>query len=275
MTAGTTLALLAVGGCGWGHAVPDSLQADAGASMACGEAPPVPELAALHAAEQALVAAPHDPGTSLDVINPDRGVCAIRGGAGLFFARIDFKSRAACQSSCSSFSNPNRTCTWKEEALGGDPQQACRVVAGTGATLSALAAATAAQCQAACDGFQSDAYRSCDWGTERFRHPARGTECRILDGAGIDVLVPIRFSSQADCQSACDAHAADAYRRCLYGNVALQTPDPATRCELLGGAGKVLAPVFYGSQSDCSARCASFASTNPNRACYYGTTRLP
>ena len=254
----------------------DPAVADDPGPMACGDAGVFdPRLAALHQAEQALATAPHDPATSLDVVNPDRGVCAIRGGGGLFFARVDVHSRFECQASCASFPNANRTCTWKGIVFQGDPQLACLVVSGAGLTLSALTAATASQCATACNAFQSDAYRSCDWGTERFFHPPRGSECRILNGAGVNALIPIRFGSQADCQAACDARASDPYRRCLYGNLALKAPDPAARCELLGGAGAVLAPVFYASQSDCIARCAGVTTTHPNRVCYYGATRLP
>ena len=245
---------------------------DAGASTIpwAGSDPP---LTALHAAEQAL--APHDPSRSLDVVNPDRGACAIRGGGGLFFAQVSFRSHADCVALCASFatSNPNRVCTWKGAAFFGDPQQACRVANGAGGILSSLPAATQSQCQTTCDGFQGDAYRTCDWGTERFQHPAPGTECRIRNGAGINVLVG--FDAQTDCQAQCDARASDQYRSCTYGNVTLKTPDPAARCELLGGAGAMLAPVFHASMSDCATRCASFATSNPNRVCFYGAMRLP
>jgi hypothetical protein len=228
------------------------------------------ELAALHTAEQALPA--HDPSKSLDVVNPDRGVCAIRGGAGLFFAPLAFHTQADCQSLCATFtSNPNRTCEWKGQVFFGDPTQSCLVQGGAFATLSSLPSATLSQCRAACDSF-ANVNRTCEWGTDRIQHPARGNECRILSGQGTNLQMV--FATQGDCQTLCDG-SSDAYRRCTWGNVVLKAPDPMTKCEIWGGAGVVLAPVFYSAMSDCVSACASFATSNPARFCFYGTTRLP
>jgi hypothetical protein len=228
------------------------------------------ELAALHAAEASLPA--HDPSASLDVVHPDRGVCAIRGGAGLFLARVDFHTQADCQSLCAAFTaNSNRTCAWKGSVFFGDPAQTCLVRGGAGVTLSSLPSATFSQCRAACDSFPNP-NRTCEWGSDRIQHPARGNECRIMSGHGTDLQLV--FAAQSDCQGLCDG-SSDAYRRCTWGNVALRTPDPTAKCELWGGAGVALAPVFYGPMSDCSSACASFATSHPNRFCFYGTTRLP
>jgi hypothetical protein len=266
------------GGSGGGATLPPDSGVTApdggGAGPACG-ATGDPALAALHAAEQALPSTPHDPSRSLDVVNADRGVCAIRGGAGLFLAPLAFRSMGDCQALCSAFAstNPNRTCTWRDTVFAGDPVQACVVRDGAFQTLSSLAAATFSQCRSACDT-SADADRTCDWGTERIQHPARGTECRILSGAGANVLSPLRFTTQAACQALCD-QSGDPYRRCTYGNAPLKEPDLGARCELWGGAGVVLTPVFFSSQSDCQSACTGFAASHPNRFCFYGTTRLP
>jgi hypothetical protein len=234
----------------------------------------VPALAAVHSAEQGLAGASQDPARSLDVAIPDRGVCAIRGGAGVFLAPLAFHTQGDCQSLCETFqtTNPARTCTWRGSVLLGDPRRACIVLGGDDQALSTLAAATESGCRAECDRFPSDDGRTCDWGTERIRHPARGTECRILSGAGANLLTPLHFGTKATCQALCD-QATDPYRRCSHGNETLRQPDAGMRCEIWDRSGAVLTPVFYGSQADCATRCASF-SLDPAPFCFYGATRL-
>ena len=203
-----------------------------------------------------------------------RGSCLIRGGAGKYLSRIDFTDRTTCSDRCATFgaTYPNRVCTWKGIGLFGDPPQLCRVVGGGNVELSSATVA-ADQCTSMCDQYKNtDPYRTCDWGGDRFVQPAADAECRVVGGAG-KMLSPTTFSTFASCQAVCASYSTSVYRTCRYGGQIFRAPDASARCDVWGGAGKVLSPAFFGSPSDCRSRCDSFLS-NVNRMCWYGKMRI-
>ena len=203
-------------------------------------------------------------------------ICAIRGGAGLYLSRIDYSTQADCQAKCASFaaSNPNRTCTWNNAKFFGDPVQACQISGGAHVSITSTAQTTFIQCQSSCASAAAQhPYRICEWGTDRFYQPGADSECRVIGGAGKMLLNPSVFGSLSDCQATCASFQSNIYRQCYYGSTSIFAPSVSQRCDIWGGAGKVLIPSFYGSQSDCTTSCASFVS-NPNRICLYGKVRV-
>lgn len=231
----------------------------------------------LEEAQRQAASITQNPARSLEALTPDRGLCAIRGGAGLALAPLAFQTQAACQATCDRFAgaNPNRTCYWRDKFFLGDPLLDCVIRGGAYAALASLPQVTRGQCQQTCDGFAASApNRICDWGTSRLRHPAVGTECRIFGGAGANLLGgAIYFASRTDCQNICDSFAANTYRSCYYGNTALLVPPESSKCEIWGGAGVAIAPIVYGPRDTCVNSCATFTA-NPNRLCWYGQERI-
>ncbi len=225
--------------------------------------------------EAGLGSIAQNPATTIDAKTPDRGICAVRGGAGIFLAPIAFTSRSACEGQCNRFAsaNPNRTCYWRNQIFLGDPMLSCVVRGGAHRELANLPSVTRAGCQTACDQNAAAAFRYCDWGTERIHHPPMGSECRVRGGAGADLLGGIVFASLGDCQNLCEGFSANAYRSCSHGNNLFRAPPDNSKCEILGGAGRVLAPVFFGRREDCSIRCGQFTA-NVNRQCWYGKERI-
>lgn len=239
-----------------------------------GDTPVDPLLQLVIDAEENIVDHPNE--VSLEDQFPDRGVCAIRGGAGRYLSPLAFRSRAECEGLCNQLlpTHPFQSCEWRGQRLMGDPLGSCSVKGGgAGHVIISLASATEAQCQAECDLASYATYRICDWRTERMRHPLPGAECRILSGARANLVNPWSFGSGASCQALCDQNATDPFRSCLYGNTTLLAPGPDSRCEIWGGSGKVLTPPFFAARADCVSRCASF-SANPFRFCWYGTERI-
>ncbi len=217
-----------------------------------------------------------DPSRSVHALFQDRGLCVVRGGAGKFLAPMDYTTRASCEALCGQMTaNVNRVCIWRNQSFVGNPELPCLIRGGVFATRFTHPNLIRASCQAECDRLAAEApYRTCDWGDERLHEPPKGVECRVDGGAGVSFLARrVIFSSRQQCQEFCDLNGSAEYRTCRYGDEILRHPDENSKCEILGGAGVVLRPIFYGSRVDCSASCESFPQ-NPNRLCYHGKERI-